>query len=397
MAMTETTFSHDWRVERALPIANGRVAMWLFLSTEVMLFAALLSSYAIFRMSVADWPTAAEMRVQWWIGLINTCVLLASSWTLHRTVGYCLRGGLGAARIWLIATLLLVALFLSFKSWEFFDKWRHGIFNWGGPTLIHDRADLHYLSHLRRTFREQHAIRADSGAGESPLGINDTSDWLPLAHGGLVDWTGQFIGQEADSDAAHQSLTNTAALIYPSHGLPIEGLATELAALRILLAERLEHYAAHQQEWEIIQTELGTLRAAEETSPLAVEDRQRMNVLAGRATNLGQNMAQAKARLDPLRDRVALLERTEPNWYEGLNHRLGWRLPMVIPNGQTWASLYLLLAGCHAVHVIGGGLAMLVCWPRRTGSGSAAALGNIRLYWYFVDVVWIGLWVLFYF
>ena len=41
----------------ALPINNGKVCLWLFLSTEIMFFAALIGSYIVLRFGVAGiWP-----------------------------------------------------------------------------------------------------------------------------------------------------------------------------------------------------------------------------------------------------------------------------------------------------------------------------------------------------
>ncbi|HMP80545.1 MAG TPA: cytochrome c oxidase subunit 3, partial [Pirellulaceae bacterium] len=214
--MTETLQVGEWPRERAVPVSNGRLAMWLFLSTEVMFFAALLSSYAIFRISAEDWPTAADMNVHPWIGLLNTVVLLISSVTLSWTVRSLRIADWVAARRWLLLTLLLGTGFLMVKGFEFSDKWRHGIFNWGESPLIHDRADLHYLAHLKRTLRGSTVAVAveETGTGEgSPHSALD--DWSRIVVGGLVDWTGQFVGQESDPALRRRALANTAALVYP--------------------------------------------------------------------------------------------------------------------------------------------------------------------------------------
>ena len=37
-------------------LANGKLGIWLFLASEVMLFGALFSTYIILRLGAAEWP-----------------------------------------------------------------------------------------------------------------------------------------------------------------------------------------------------------------------------------------------------------------------------------------------------------------------------------------------------
>ena len=37
-------------------LSNGKFGVWLFLASEVMLFAALFSSYILLRVGSAEWP-----------------------------------------------------------------------------------------------------------------------------------------------------------------------------------------------------------------------------------------------------------------------------------------------------------------------------------------------------
>ena len=39
-----------------LPLSRGKLFMWLFLSTEIMFFAALLGSYVVLRFGALQWP-----------------------------------------------------------------------------------------------------------------------------------------------------------------------------------------------------------------------------------------------------------------------------------------------------------------------------------------------------
>src|SRR6267142_603375 len=50
-------------------LANGKLGIWLFLASEVMLFGALFSTYIILRVGAPEWPHG-ELNV--WLGMVNT-------------------------------------------------------------------------------------------------------------------------------------------------------------------------------------------------------------------------------------------------------------------------------------------------------------------------------------
>ena len=60
-------------------LANGKLGIWLFLASEVMLFGALFSSYILLRVGAVEWPHG-ELNV--WLGAINTVILIISSVTM---------------------------------------------------------------------------------------------------------------------------------------------------------------------------------------------------------------------------------------------------------------------------------------------------------------------------
>ena len=62
-------------------LSNGKLGVWLFLASEVMLFGALFSSYILLRISAPEWPRGAEsLSVP--LATFNTIVLIASSVTM---------------------------------------------------------------------------------------------------------------------------------------------------------------------------------------------------------------------------------------------------------------------------------------------------------------------------
>src|SRR5580692_12710522 len=91
--------SHLAKEHMGLPLPNGKLAMWLFLVTEIMFFTALIGTYLILRngtpaKSPFKWPSPHDVHLVEWIGAFNTFVLICSSlsvvlahWALtrHRT------------------------------------------------------------------------------------------------------------------------------------------------------------------------------------------------------------------------------------------------------------------------------------------------------------------------
>lgn len=132
-----------------LPITNGKLIMWLFLSTEIMFFAALIGTYIVLRFGSAVWPTPHEVHLSEPIGAFNTFVLICSSVTIVLSLEACKSRKGGSARLWLAMTLVLGGVFLGVKLYEYQAKFAHGIYPWKPRSLIHEKADIYYGSALR--------------------------------------------------------------------------------------------------------------------------------------------------------------------------------------------------------------------------------------------------------
>ena len=75
-----------WRAglhyEPGLPLPNSKLIIWLFLSTEIMFFAALIGMFIVMRFGAPAWPMAHEVFLSEPIGAFNTFVLICSSVTI---------------------------------------------------------------------------------------------------------------------------------------------------------------------------------------------------------------------------------------------------------------------------------------------------------------------------
>jgi heme/copper-type cytochrome/quinol oxidase subunit 3 len=104
-------------------LANGKLGIWLFLASEVMLFGALFSTYIILRMGAPEWPHG-ELNV--WLGMANTFILIGSSVTMVMAWASLKLNDWGKHRLYLILTFVLAGVFLVNKYFEYADHVRRG-------------------------------------------------------------------------------------------------------------------------------------------------------------------------------------------------------------------------------------------------------------------------------
>ncbi len=111
---------------RAIPgITPGKVGMWWFLASEIMLFGGLIASFIVFRLGSAGWHgEAAHLSIP--IGAINTLVLLTSSLTMVQAFAKAEDGN--ERGLWrnLAITILLGLTFLGIKAVEYSSEIRAG-------------------------------------------------------------------------------------------------------------------------------------------------------------------------------------------------------------------------------------------------------------------------------
>jgi cytochrome c oxidase subunit 3 len=139
--MTTAHLEHDeTALHMGLPLPNGKLAMWLFLVTEIMFFTGLIGAYVVLRQSVVTrdvvgeggvahiaWPTPHQVHLVEWLGAVNTFVLICSSLTVvlaHWALG---KGDVKKAVIFVGVTLALGGVFLVIKAVEYKAKWDHSI------------------------------------------------------------------------------------------------------------------------------------------------------------------------------------------------------------------------------------------------------------------------------
>jgi cytochrome c oxidase subunit III len=106
---------------------NGKLGIWLFLASEVMLFGALFSTLVLLRTSAPVWPRGADiLNVP--LATVNTFVLIASSVTVVLAWANLRIGNLKKGKFFLLLTLLCGFGFLGIKAIEYGTKFKHHLF-----------------------------------------------------------------------------------------------------------------------------------------------------------------------------------------------------------------------------------------------------------------------------
>jgi heme/copper-type cytochrome/quinol oxidase subunit 3 len=106
---------------------NGKIGIWLFLASEVMLFGALFATYVMLRVGASEWPAGAEvLNVP--MATVNTVVLITSSVTMVMAWASLMRKQLGRYRLFMLATVGLGLVFLVIKYFEYSEKFHHHLY-----------------------------------------------------------------------------------------------------------------------------------------------------------------------------------------------------------------------------------------------------------------------------
>jgi cytochrome c oxidase subunit 3 len=106
-------------------IYNGKLGLWLFLASEVMLFGALFSAYILLRTGTLRWPAGTELGLDIPLAAFNTAVLIASSVTMVMAWASLKLDNPGNFRKYLGATILCAFIFLGVKYVEYTAKFNH--------------------------------------------------------------------------------------------------------------------------------------------------------------------------------------------------------------------------------------------------------------------------------
>lgn len=107
-------------------ISNGKIAMWLFLASEVMFFTGLIGAYIVLRFNQGEWPDPTKaLNVP--LTALNTFLLICSSvilvWGLqHYQMGNRSKGNWG-----MFLTFFIGAIFVGVQAYEYYELYSLGM------------------------------------------------------------------------------------------------------------------------------------------------------------------------------------------------------------------------------------------------------------------------------
>ncbi len=219
MAVAESYGHVHLHYQPGLPIPNGKLIVWLFLSTEIMFFAALIGTYIVVRFGAPVWPRPHDVHLSEPIGAFNTFVLICSSVTIVLSLEAARANHARVAKRWFALTLALGSVFLIVKAYEYKAKWDHGIYPRMPRSAIFEKADIYYASAVRKRLAEVKA----------PLDLKQPSDRSADEKQRLVALSTPPLSEAiAEANNPNADLVTLANQVLPSHATDGESHAVGL-------------------------------------------------------------------------------------------------------------------------------------------------------------------------
>ena len=333
----------------------SKLGMWLFLSTEILLFGGMFVAYGIFRVLYPELYEQASLQLDTVLGAANTLVLLLSSLTM----AWAIRGAQMDNRKVLIgnlvATMVLASAFLVVKYFEYTHKFELGI--WPGVSFELDEGtqrvnDLTGATALTPLF-VPHGEEAETGTeadASSTTGETSDVEAVEAESGALGTADAPLVGEDQaapPADAADLAAGGEGAASGESTDLEAEGAGAAVDAAVASEAARANAAATHDDPGEL--------------------------ATAGLETEHGDDHGSGHGREGEIFS----------------NRRAG-----------IFFAIYYVMTGIHALHIIIGIIAIgfLVFFARRGDYTSVwyTPVENVGLYWHIVDIIWIFVFPLMY-
>ncbi len=111
-------------------ISNTKLAMWVFLGSECLLFGGLISTYLLYKTRRGPGPLNLTIPTDVFdipFTSVSSFVLLMSSLTMVLSLSALTRGDNQATRAWLLATATLGGVFIGGQAYEFTTFLREGV------------------------------------------------------------------------------------------------------------------------------------------------------------------------------------------------------------------------------------------------------------------------------
>jgi cytochrome c oxidase subunit 3 len=421
---------------------SDKLGMWLFLTTEILLFAGLFCAYAVYRANHPEMFLFAHkfLDVKW--GFINTLVLLFSSFTMAWAVRAAQLGQKKLLIGLLAITIACGGAFLGIKYIEYSAKFEHGTL-WGksyrpDPHALEEHVEPATLHKLGEHGAPAHAGHGSAGqlspaadthsaspsAASTPGLTHDAQPSVPLSPGSTP--AAPEAGKE--NEAVMPGSTEAA-----EHGTTTEGKIPPSSEAQHGTTEPLPaDHAPPEAEATPAEEEHGTTAgtppavgaapAAAAGTPVVVEQSPEITATSNAPvpsptappTYIARDATTGKLLVDhshvppaprgpagltyvPSTKRIGTAESSREDNAHGGHAKWHGDIP---PNPQIFFSIYFMMTGLHGIHVIIGMIciAVVLIISMRGGYGEdyMTPVDLVGLYWHLVDLIWIFLFPLLY-
>jgi cytochrome c oxidase subunit III len=324
------------------PVAPGKLAIWLFLATEIMFFIGLLGTYIVLRSGSPRLFESHGMMLNKWLAGINTLVLIFSSLTMALSVDAAQKGNRNRLIGCLALTLLMAGAFMFIKYIEYTDKFHHF-------TVVAKEGTGRNAKVYIYDGHAHHNTATMNGFVNVPEHTEFVSLKEPVGQyaAGTV---GAVVGTSGGEKVVRVDGEGT-----PEVNVPAGNLET-ISPEKLKVTWKLEH---------------ATKRPVEATEPINVH-----TYSPATDEKLGHHPEHGDYTLES----------------KDINRSVSYG-----PRKSIFYSCYFALTGVHGLHIVGGmiPLGMLLVQGVR-GKIFAPATEYVGLYWHFVDLVWIFLFPLLY-
>lgn len=118
-------------------VSAGKLGMWVFLATEILMFGGLFCAYAVWRANNFDSFDIGYAYLSWELGAFNTVVLLASSFTMAWGVRAIQLNQQNLCFVMMGLTFLGGLIFMGVKYVEYDEKFAASM----GPGIYYEAPD----------------------------------------------------------------------------------------------------------------------------------------------------------------------------------------------------------------------------------------------------------------
>jgi cytochrome c oxidase subunit III len=144
--------------------SGGRVGMWLFISTEILLFGGLFLLYSMYRFKNPVDFHAGSRELSRFFGTLNTAFLITSSFTVVLAVHSLRQDRPKKSGLFILATIGFAFAFLIVKAIEWSAKFEHGLYPNAHVLLARPKGEVLYFG-LYFMMTGLHALHVIAGAG----------------------------------------------------------------------------------------------------------------------------------------------------------------------------------------------------------------------------------------